>query len=85
MKTEPQGCPLVTNTIQLLKHRRALDRYGWIVTVYIVHCTMYISPTTARLLDTVDTYKQAIASGELDKMPPLAPAPPMPEVHPFHR
>lgn len=63
VKTEPQGCPLVTNTIQLLKHRRALDR----------------------LLDTVDTYKQAIASGELDKMPPLAPAPPMPEVHPFHR
>ena len=33
----------------------------------------------------MDTYKQAIASGELDKMPPLAPAPPMPEVLAFHR
>jgi len=38
-----------------------------------------------RLLEMVDTYKQAIASGELDKMPPLSPLLPMPEVISFHR
>lgn len=64
IKTEPHlGDPLVRNTIQLLGHKRTLDR----------------------ILETVDTYKQAIASGELDKMPPLAPVPPMPEIIKFHR
>jgi len=57
------GGPLVINTIQLLAHKRALDR----------------------LLDMVDTYKTAVSSGELERMPPLAPPPPMPEVVPFHR
>jgi len=37
-----------------------------------------------KLLDTVATYKLNIASGNLDKMPPLAPAPPMPEILEFH-
>merc|ERR1719312_1527596 len=37
-----------------------------------------------KLLDTVSTYKLAIASGNLDKMPPLAPAPAMPEILEFH-
>jgi len=53
-----QGDPLVINTIQLLSHKRALDR----------------------LLETVETYKQAIASGSLDKMPSLAPLPPRPNI-----
>ena len=64
MKSEEHlGGPLVINTIQLLAHKRALDR----------------------LLDMVDTYKTAVSSGELERMPPLAPPPPMPEVVPFHR
>ena len=64
MKSEEHlGPPLVINTIQLLAHKRALDR----------------------LLDMVDTYKTAVSSGELERMPPLAPPPPMPEVAPFHR
>lgn len=64
VKSEPHlGDPLVLNTIQLLGHKRTLDR----------------------LMDTVDTYKHAIASGDLDKMPPLAPLPPMPEILNFHR
>jgi len=33
-----------------------------------------------QLLDTVSTYKVAIVSGSLDKMPPLAPAPPLPDI-----
>jgi len=40
--------------------------------------------TLEKLLDTVSTYKLAIASGNLDKMPPLAPAPTMPEILEFH-
>ena len=36
-----------------------------------------------KLLDTVATYKLAIASGNLDKMPPLEPAPNMPEIVEF--
>ena len=60
---EHLGGPLVINTIQLLAHKRALDR----------------------LLEMVDTYKTAVSSGELERMPPLAPPPPMPEVVPFHR
>ena len=61
MKTEEhQGDPLVINTIQLLAHKRALDR----------------------LLDMVETYKTAISSGELERMPPLAPPPHMPDVVP---
>ena len=64
MKTEEhQGDPLVINTIQLLAHKRALDR----------------------LLDMVETYKTAISSGELERMPPLAPPPHMPDVVPFIR
>ena len=58
-----QGDPLVINTIQLLAHKRALDR----------------------LLDMVETYKTAITSGELERMPPLAPPPHMPEVVPVIR
>jgi len=58
-----QGDPLVINTIQLLAHKRALDR----------------------LLDMVETYKTAISSGELERMPPLAPPPHMPEVVSFNR
>ena len=58
-----QGDPLVINTIQLLAHKRALDK----------------------LLDMVETYKTAITSGELERMPPLAPPPHMPEVVPVIR
>ena len=58
-----QGDPLVINTIQLLAHKRALDR----------------------LLDMVETYKTAISSGELERMPPIAPPPHMPEVVSFNR
>jgi len=36
-----------------------------------------------KLIDTVSTYKLAIASGNLDKMPPLAPAPTMPDILEF--
>ena len=54
-----QGDPLVINTIQLLAHKRALDR----------------------LLDMVETYKAAVSSGELERMPPLAP-PPRPSAGP---
>ena len=65
VKTEElqQGDPLVINTIQLLAHKRALDK----------------------LLDMVETYKTAITSGELERMPPLAPPPHMPEVVPLIR
>ena len=64
LKTEEhQGDPLVINTIQLLAHKRALDK----------------------LLDMVETYKTAISSGELERMPPLAPPPHMPDVVPFVR
>jgi len=38
-----------------------------------------------KLLETVSTYKLAIASGNLDKMPPLSPAPNMPEILVFQR
>ena len=38
-----------------------------------------------RLLDTAATCRAAVAAGELEKMPPLAPAPPMPEVVPVPR
>jgi hypothetical protein len=38
-----------------------------------------------KLLEKVEVYKQCITSGELAKMPPLAPAPPTPEVPPFCR
>jgi len=34
----------------------------------------------AQLLDTVSNFKIAIVNGSLDKMPPLAPAPPMPDI-----
>ena len=66
MKSEEvqgQGDPLVINTIQLLAHKRALDR----------------------LLDMVETYKAAVSSGELERMPPLAPPPHMPELVSFNR
>ena len=62
-EVQQQGDPLVLNTIQLLAHKRALDR----------------------LLDMVETYKTAITSGELERMPPLAPPPHMPEVVPVTR
>jgi len=63
IKTEQHEDPLVTNTIQLLQYKRAIEK----------------------LLETVATYKLAIASGNLDKMPPLAPAPPLPDIVEFQR
>jgi len=61
IKTEPHSDPIVTNTIQLLQYKRALEK----------------------LLDTVYNYKLAISGGSLDKMPPLAPAPVMPDIVEF--